>query len=130
MTMKYAVRLRRQFGFGPSTAAILMAVAGDNPERLKSEAALAALCGASPLQASSGKTQRYRLNRGSDRAAYNALWTVVMVRMRSDPRTIEYVKKRTKEGLSSKEIQRCLKRYVVREAYPLILADLTNCGKT
>jgi transposase len=126
ITTKFAARLRGQFGFGPSTAAIMMSVAGDNPERLKSEAALAALCGASPLQASSGKTQRHRLNRGGDRAANNALWTVVMVRMRSDPRTIEYVKRRTKEGLSSKEIQRCLKRYAVREAYPLILADLAD----
>jgi len=102
----------------------LIAVAGDNPERLHSEAALAALCGANPLPASSGKTIRHRLNRGGDRAANNALWTIAMVRMRSEPRTRAYVERRTAEGMSNKEIQRCLKRYIVRELYPLILADL------
>ncbi|MDN0076325.1 IS110 family transposase [Crenobacter sp. SG2303] len=85
LTSQHAKRLRERFGVGPQTAAVLVAVAGDNPERLKSEAALAALCGASPLQASSGKTVRHRLNRGGDRAANNALWTIAMVRMRSDP---------------------------------------------
>lgn len=126
LTREHAVRLRGQFGIGPQTAAVLLAVAGDNPERLKNEAALAALCGVSPLQASSGKTVRHRLNRGGDRAANNALWTIAMVRMRDDPRTRAYVARRTQEGLSSKEIQRCLKRYIVREIYPLILADLTE----
>lgn len=91
-------------------AAVLVAVAGDNPERLKSEVALAALCGTSPLQASSGKTVRHRLNRGGDRSANNALWTIAMVWMRSDPRTRAYVDRRTKEGMSNKEIHRCLKR--------------------
>lgn len=95
-----------------------------NPERLRNEAALAALCGASPLQASSGKTTRHRLNRGGDRSANNALWTIAMVRMRSEPRTQAYVMRRTAQGMSNKEIQRCLKRYIVRELYPLILADL------
>ena len=94
--------------------------------RLHSEAALAALCGTSPLQASSGKTQRHRLNRGGDRQANNALWTIAMVRMRSDARTRDYVAKRTSQGLSKKEIHRCLKRYIVRELYPLILADLKD----
>jgi len=101
-----------------------MAVAGDNPERLHSEAALAALCGASPLQASSGKTMRHRLNRGGDRTANNALWTITMVRMRSEPRIRSYVARRTAEGMSTKEIQRCLKRYLVRELYPFLIADL------
>ena len=78
------------------------------------------------LEASSGKTTRHRLNRGGDRAANNALWTISMVRMRSDPRTRAYVTRRTAEGLSTKEIQRCLKRYIVRELYPLILADLAE----
>ncbi|MBX3121268.1 MAG: IS110 family transposase, partial [Fimbriimonadaceae bacterium] len=78
---------RNQFGVGPQTAATLIAVAGDNPERLRNEAALAALCGASPLQASSGKTIRHRLNREGNRSANNALWTIAMVRMRSEPRT-------------------------------------------
>jgi transposase InsO family protein len=90
--------------------------------------ALAALCGVSPLEASSGKTTRHRLNRGGDRAANNALWTISMVRMRSDPRTRAYVARRTAEGLSTKEIQRCLKRYIVRELYPLILADLADAA--
>jgi len=126
LTAEHAKQLRNQFGIGPQTAATLIAVAGDNPERLKSEAALAALCGVSPLQASSGKTSRHRLNRGGDRAANNALWTIAMVRMRSDPRTQTYVERRTKEGLSKKEIHRCLKRYIVREIYPIILDDLAE----
>lgn len=124
LTSQHASRLRQKFGVGAQTAAVLVCVAGDNPERLKSEASLAALCGVSPLQASSGKTKRHRLNRGGDRSANNALWTITMVRMRSDPRTREYVARRTAQGLSTKEIQRCLKRYIVRELYPLILADL------
>lgn len=115
LTSDHAPRLRAEFGVGAQTAAVLVCVAGDNPERLRSEAALAALCGVSPLQASSGKTTRHRLNRGGDRAANNALWTIAMVRMRSDPRTQAYVARRTSQGLSRKEIQRCLKRYIVRE---------------
>lgn len=124
LTCQHASRLRQKFGVGAQTAAVLVCVAGDNPDRLKSEASLAALCGVSPLQASSGKTKRHRLNRGGDRSANNALWTIAMVRMRSDPRTREYVARRTAQGLSTKEIQRCLKRYIVRELYPLILGDL------
>jgi transposase len=109
-----------------NTAAILVTVAGDNPERLKNEASLAPLCGTSPLQASSGKTVWHRLNRGGNRSANNALWTIAMVRMRSDPRTKAYVQRRSHEGMSNKEIHRCLKRYIVRELYPLILADLAE----
>ena len=124
LTSQSAPHLREQFGVGPQIAATLIAVAGDNPERLHSEAALAALCGVSPLQASSGKTIRHRLNRGGDRSANNALWTIALVRMRSEPRTRAYVERRTAEGLSNKEIHRCLKRYIVRELYPIILADL------
>ena len=126
LTATFAPRVRAQFGVGPQTAATLIAVAGDNPERLRSESSLAALCGASPLSASSGKTTRHRLNRGGDRSANNALWTITLVRMRSDPRTRAYTERRTKEGLSGKEIQRCLKRYLVRELYPLIIADLQS----
>jgi len=126
LTAQAAKRTRQQFGVGPQTAAILLAVAGDNPERLRSEAALASLCGVNPLEASSGKTVRHRLNRGGNRAANNALWTIAMVRMRSDPRTRAYVARRTIEGKSSKEIHRCLKRYIIRELYPLILADLND----
>jgi transposase len=79
-----APRLLERFGVGPQTAATLLITAGDNPKRLRNEAALAALCGVSPLQASSGKTNRHRLNRGGDRQANNALWTIAMVRMRGD----------------------------------------------
>lgn len=128
LTKKAAPRLLSRFGVGPQTAATLLITAGDNPTRLHSEAALAALCGTSPLQASSGKVQRHRLNRGGDRQANNALWTIAMVRMRSDARTRQYVERRTGEGLSKKEIHRCLKRYIVRELYPLILADLKDAA--
>jgi len=129
LTKQAGRRLLMRFGVGPQTAATLLVTAGDNPDRLRSEAALAALCGVSPLEASSGKTTRHRLNRGGDRAANNALWTISMVRMRSEPRTRAYVARRTAEGLSTKEIQRCLKRYVVRELYPLILADLAEAAR-
>ncbi len=130
LTCQHASLLRQKFGVGAQTAAVLVCVAGDNPDRLKSEASLAALCGVSPLQASSGKTKRHRLNRGGDRSANNALWTIAMVRMRSDPRTREYAARRTAQGLSTKEIQRCLKRYIVRELYPLILGDLGRSPST
>jgi transposase len=124
LTKLAAPRLLARFGVGPQTAATLLVTAGDNPTRLRNEAALAALCGVSPLDASSGKMTRHRLNRGGQRQANNALWTIAMVRMRSDVRTREYVARRTREGLSKKEIHRCLKRYIVRELYPLIVADL------
>lgn len=129
LTSQAAKRMRQQYGVGPQTAATLLSVAGDNPERLHSEAALALLCGVNPLEASSGKTVRHRLNRGGNRAANNALWTIAMVRMRSDPRTQIYVARRTAEGKSLKEIHRCLKRYIIRELYPLILADLTDSAQ-
>lgn len=109
-------------GVGTEIAGQLLITAGDNPERLKSEASFAALCGVSPLLASSGKTNRHRLNRGGDRAANSALHRVVIVRMKSHPRTRAYVERRTGEGLSKREIIRCLKRYVARELLPLIKA--------
>jgi transposase len=98
-------------------AGTLVVVAGDNPERLKSEASFAALCGASPLPASSGKTNRHRLNRGGDRQGNRALWWIVMSRLRNDQRTQSYAARRTAEGKSKREIIRCLKRYVAREVY-------------
>ncbi|MDN3683234.1 transposase, partial [Vibrio tapetis subsp. quintayensis] len=115
LTKESASTLLEQFGIGPCVAATLLVTAGDNPQRLGKESAFAALCGVSPLQASSGKTSRHRLNRGGSREANNALWTVALIRMRSDPRTKLYVARRSGEGLSTKEIQRCLKRYIVRE---------------
>jgi len=113
-------------GVGPQVAAQLMVTAGDNPERLRSEAALAHLCGAAPLPASSGRTDRHRLNRGGDRHANNALHTIVLSRMRHDPTTQAYVARRTKDGLSKKEIMRCLKRYVVREVHAALIADFSR----
>ncbi|ASL95984.1 IS110 family transposase (plasmid) [Serratia marcescens] len=90
---------------------------------------MASLCGVNPLPASSGKTVRHRLNRGGSREANNALWTIALVRMRSDPRTRIYVDRRTSEGLSTKEILRCLKRYIVRELYPLIFSYLAYANR-
>jgi transposase len=105
-------------GAGPDTAALLLVAAGDHPERLRSESSWAHLCGVAPIPASSGKvTGRYRLNRGGNREANQALWRVVICRMSSHPATRAYVERRTKEGLSKREIIRCLKRYVAREVY-------------
>ena len=106
-------------GVGPDTAAtLLIVVAGSNPERLRSEDAFAALCGVCPIPASSGKTNRHRLNRGGDRQANAALRSIVVVRLRCDLRTQEYMRRRTGEGMSKPEIMRCLKRYVAREIFP------------
>ena len=109
-------------GIGTQVAATLLGTVGDNPDRLGSEASFAALCGASPLDASSGKQVRHRLNRGGDRQANSALWRIVFTRMHSDPRTRAYVARRTVEGKTTKEIMRCLKRYVAREVYRSLVA--------
>jgi transposase len=108
------------YGVGPDTAAMLLVAAGDRPERLRSEAAWAHMCGVAPIPASSGKTRRHRLNRGGDREANYALWRIVITRMSAHPATRAYVERRAKEGLSKKEIIRCLKRYVAREVYPYL----------
>jgi transposase len=104
-------------GVGTHTAAVLLVAAGDNAERITSEAAFAHLCGVAPIQASSGKTTRHRLNRGGNRQANHALWRIVFTRMSSDERTRAYVERRTLEGRSKREIMRVLKRYVAREVY-------------
>lgn len=104
-------------GVGTETAGQLLVTAGDNPDRLVSEASFAHLCAAAPVPASSGRTDRHRLNRGGDRQANRALHTIVLVRMRHDPRTRDYVARRTLEGLKTKDIFRCLKRFVAREVY-------------
>ena len=106
------------YGVGPDTAALLLIAAGDHPERLRSEAAWAHMCAVAPIPASSGKTRRHRLNRGGNREANHALWRIVITRMSAHPATRAYVERRTEEGLSRKEIIRCLKRYVAREVYP------------
>ena len=105
------------YGVGIDSAAALLVTAGDNPDRLRSEPSWARLCGVAPLEASSGKVVRHRLNPGGDRQANAALWHIVVTRMSSDPRTRLYVERRSKEGRSKKEIIRVLKRYVAREVY-------------
>ena len=113
------------FGIGPDTAATLLVAAGSNPERLHSEAAFASLCGVNPIPASPGKINRHRLNRGGDRQANAALYRIVVVRLRHDDRTREYMRRRTGEGMSKTEVIRCLKRYVAREVF----AALRTPGK-
>ena len=97
------------------TAAEMLILAGDNPERIRSEAAFAKLRGACPIPASRGKTNRHRLNRGGNRQANAALYRGVIVRMRNHPPTLDYVKKRKADGKGKMEIIRCLKRFVGRE---------------
>ena len=109
-------------GIGPDTAALLLIAAGDHPERLRSEAAWAHMCAVAPIPASSGKVRRHRLNPGGNREANHALWRIVITRMSSHPATRAYVDRRTEEGLSKKEIIRCLKRYAAREVYPHLRA--------
>ena len=105
---------------GHASAAPLLLTAGANSERLHSEASFAALCGVSPVPASSGKTTRHRLNRGGDRAANSALHIIAIGRLRTDPRTKSYIAKRIAEGHSKLEAIRCLKRYIAREIFSLI----------
>lgn len=109
-------------GVATITATQLLITAGDNPDRLHSEAAFAMLCGAAPLPASSGKTTRHRLNRGGDRAANSALHKIAIVRMATDTETRDYMKRRTAEGKTKKDILRCLKRAIAREVFRLITA--------
>ena len=114
-------RLLAVFGVGPDTAGQLLVTAGEDPDRITSEAAFAMLCGAAPLPASSGRTHRHRLNRGGDRQANAALYRIVLSRLRHDPATRAYAQRRTAEGKSKKEIIRCLKRYIAREVYTALL---------
>jgi transposase len=109
-------------GAGTDVAAKLVIAAGQNPDRLRSESCFAALCGVSPVEASSGKTQRHRLNRGGDRQANNALWTVAFHRRHNDPDTQHYFERRSKEGLNDREIMRCLKRHLARHFFRLLEA--------
>ncbi len=113
------------FGVGYDVAGQLLVTAGDNPDRISTEAAFAHLCGVAPIPANSGKNQNnFRLNRGGDRAANAALYRIVLCRLRYDERTRAYVDRRTKQGKSKKHIIRCLKRYIAREVYAAIQADL------
>ena len=120
LTRMAAPALVSIFGIGPDTAAAILVAAGSNPERLHSEAAFASLCGVSPVPASSGKTNRHRLNRGGDRQANAALYRVVLVRLSHGLRTRDYMNRRTGEGMSKTEVIRCLKRYVAREVFSVL----------
>lgn len=113
-------------GIGPDSAAALLVTAGDNPDRLNNEASFAALCGVSPVQASSGKTHRRRLNRGGDRQANAALYRITLSRLRWDQRSRDYLDRRTAEGKTRREAIRCLKRYIAREIYYLITTPTTS----
>jgi transposase len=122
-----APKMVGQYAVGPDTAGALLVTAGDNNRRVRSDAAYARMLGAAPIPTGSGKTDgRHRLHRGGDRQGNSALWRIVMVRMASDPRTQAYVERRVKEGLSKKEIMRCLKRYVARELYACLPDELTT----
>ncbi|MDP9334648.1 MAG: IS110 family transposase [Actinomycetota bacterium] len=124
LVKRTAPSLLEVYGVGTHTAAILLVAAGDNPHRLKSEAAFAHLCGVAPLPATTGKTQkRFRLNPGGNRQANHALWRIVFTRMSGDERTRKYVARRLAEGRSTREIMRSLKRYVARELYPYLVRD-------
>ena len=123
LVRRNAPSLMEVYGVGTHTAAILLVAAGDNPHRLKSEAAFAHLCGVAPLPASSGKTIRHRLNPGGNRQANHALWRIVFTRMSGDERTRKYVARRLAEGRSTREVMRVLKRYVARELYPHLVRD-------
>ena len=121
LTEEVAPQLTNTFGIGFDCAAELLIAAGDNGERIRSEAAFAKLCGVCPVPASSGRTTgRYRLNRGGNRQANAALYRIVIVRLRWHRPTIAYAAPRTAEGLTKKEVIRCLKRYVAREVFPLL----------
>jgi transposase len=126
LTRTAAPGLVAQQGVSRDVAAKLLIAAGDNPERIRTEAGFAALCGVSPIRASSGKTNRHRLNRSGDRQANNALWTIARVRLTHDPETRAYAQRREHQGLSHREIVRCLKRYLARRLYPILLADLAK----
>jgi transposase len=115
---------------GHGSAAQLLLTAGDNPQRLLSEASFAALCGVSPVPASSGKITRHRLNRGGDRAANSALHIIAIGRLRTELRTKAYVAKRIAEGHSKLEAIRCLKRYIAREVFSLITQPRREMNQT
>ena len=115
---------------GAQSAAQLMVTVGDNPERIRSEASFAMLCGVAPVPVSSGMTYRRRLNRGGDRQANSAIRIIAIGRLRTDERTKEYVAKKMSEGHTKMEAIRCLKRYIAREVYYVIKrqSELVNCS--
>ena len=122
LTQRAAPELTSRFGIGADSAAELLLIVGDNPERIRSDGALATLCGACPIPACSGKTIRHRLNRGGHRQANAALHRILITRMRCHQPTMDYVTRRTAEGKTKREIMRCLKRLLVREIYQILVA--------
>ena len=116
----HAPQMLQRHGIGPDTASALLVTAGDNPDRLHTEASFAALCGVNPIETSTGKTRRRRLNRGGDRRANAALYRIALTRARSDQRTRDYLDHRTAHGRTRREAIRCIKRYIAREIYHLI----------
>jgi len=126
LTERVAPTTSAVFGLGPDTVSALLVTIGDNPDRLRSEAAFAHLCGVAPIPASSGKTNRHRLHRGGDRSGNSALHIATIVRLRYDPRSRAYADRRTTEGLSMPEIIRCQKRYLAREVFHALRADYTK----
>ncbi len=126
LTKDIAPDLVDAVGIGADSAAALLCAFGDNINRIKSEEAFAKMCGVCPIPASSGRTDKHRLNRGGNRAANSTLYRIAIVRMAWHKPTIEYVKRRTNEGLSKKDIIRCLKRYIAREAYKIITSSLVE----
>ena len=119
----HSPNLRDGCGIGADTAAEMLIVFGDNPDRIRSQAAFAKLCGACPIPASSGVTNRHRLSRAGHRQANAALCRAVIVRMRFHQPTIDYTRRRTTEGLSKRDIIRCLKRFLAREVYQRVMTD-------
>ena len=123
LTAQASPTLRDSYGIGPDSAAELLSMFGDNPERIRSEAAYAKLCGTCPIPASSEQTNRHRLYRGGHRQANAALYRVAIARMRFHQPTIDYVTRRTTEGPSKKDINRCLKRFLARQVYQRVMTD-------
>jgi transposase len=123
LTQGISPTLRDGFGIGPDTAAELLIVMGDNPDRVRNEACFAKLCGVAPIPASSGMTNRHRLAWNGHRQANAALYRTAIVRMQHHEPTKAYVARRTEEGLSKRDIIRCLKRFIAREAYGRIMVD-------
>jgi len=117
LVMNVAPELVELVGVGSHTAAVLLVAAGDNPERMRTEATWAKLCGVAPLAASSGKVTRHRLNRGGNRQANHALWIIVTSRLACHPPTKTYMARRLAQGKSKREVIRVLKRYAAREIY-------------
>jgi transposase len=121
-----APRTTQLLGISTGHAGQLLVTAGQNIDRLPREGSFAALCGASPIPVSSGKTTRQRLNYGGDRQANRALHLIAVCRLRYCQRTRAYAKRRTAEGKTKREIMRCLKRYIAREVYNALRADLAD----